>query len=110
MTAAGNLHRFGYAHAARIVVPAATVGLLAAGMVGVAGPAHAATTSTVTTVAAGGDAYVSSARPTYTFGGNLFIGQWEVTASKTGYLPQTKMISLVKGSPLTENFTLLKGP
>ena len=52
----------------------------------------------------------STAAGTYTFGGNLFVGQWEVTASKTGYLPQTKMINLVKGSPLTENFTLMLGP
>jgi len=47
---------------------------------------------------------------TYTFSGNLFVGQWEATASKVGYLPQTKMITLAKGSPLTENFTLLKAP
>lgn len=52
----------------------------------------------------------STAAGTYTFGGNLFVGQWEVTASKTGYLPQTKMITLVKGAPLTENFTLMKAP
>ena len=52
----------------------------------------------------------STTAGTYTFGGTLFVGQWEVTASKTGYVSQTKLISLAKGAPLTENFTLLKAP
>ncbi len=52
----------------------------------------------------------STASGTYTFGGNLYVGQWEVTASKTGYLPQTKMITLAAGTPLNENFTLTRAP
>ena len=47
---------------------------------------------------------------TYTFGGNLYVGQWEVTASKTGYTSQTKMITLTQGMPLNENFTLMRVP
>ncbi|MBL8951150.1 MAG: carboxypeptidase regulatory-like domain-containing protein [Myxococcaceae bacterium] len=52
----------------------------------------------------------TTASGTYTFGGNLYVGQWEVTASKAGYLPQTKMLNLAMGSPLTENFTLMRAP
>lgn len=52
----------------------------------------------------------STGSGTYTFGGNLYVGQWEVTASKAGYLPQTKMITLAAGMPLNENFTLTRAP
>jgi len=52
----------------------------------------------------------STTAGTYTFGGNLYVGQWEVTASKAGYLPQTKMITLAAGTPLNENFTLMRAP
>ncbi len=52
----------------------------------------------------------STGAGTYTFGGNLYVGQWEVTASKAGYLPQTKMINLAAGTPLNENFTLMRAP
>lgn len=52
----------------------------------------------------------STSAGTYTFGGALYVGQWELTASKTGYLPQTKMVSLVAGTPLNENFTLTLKP
>jgi hypothetical protein len=52
----------------------------------------------------------STSSGTYTFGGQLYVGQWEVTASKVGYMPQTKMITLVAGTPLNENFTLTKSP
>jgi hypothetical protein len=50
----------------------------------------------------------STSSGTYTFGGSLYVGHWEVTASKDGYLPQTKAIDLVAGMPLNENFTLMK--
>lgn len=52
----------------------------------------------------------STASGTYTFGGNLYVGQWQVTASKAGYVPQTKMITLAAGMPLNENFTLMRAP
>ena len=52
----------------------------------------------------------STSSGTYTFNGNLYVGTWEVTAKKDGYLPQTKTVTLVKGSPLNENFTLQKKP
>jgi hypothetical protein len=52
----------------------------------------------------------STSAGTYTFNGQLFVGQWEVTASKPGYLPQTKMVTLTAGSPLNENFTLTRKP
>lgn len=52
----------------------------------------------------------STSAGTYTFGGNLYVGSWELTASKTGYLPQTKMVTLAAGTPLNENFTLTKAP
>jgi hypothetical protein len=47
---------------------------------------------------------------TYTFNGSLYVGQWEVTASKTGYISQTKQVTLVKGSPLNQNFSLTRAP
>lgn len=40
----------------------------------------------------------------------VYVGQWELTASKTGYTPQKKMVSLVAGTSLTENFTLTAAP
>jgi len=52
----------------------------------------------------------STAAGTYTFGGQLYVGQWEVTASKTGYTPQKKTVNLVAGTPLNENFTLTLAP
>jgi hypothetical protein len=52
----------------------------------------------------------STTSGTYTFGGNLYVGAWEVTASKLGYLPQTKSITLAAGTPLNENFTLMRAP
>ncbi len=52
----------------------------------------------------------STSSGTYTFGGNVYVGSWDVTASATGYLPQTKSISLTQGNPLNVNFTLTKGP
>lgn len=52
----------------------------------------------------------STGAGTYTFGGNLYVGSWELTASKTGYLPQKKMVTLAAGTPLNENFTLTKAP
>jgi hypothetical protein len=50
----------------------------------------------------------STSSGTYTFGGSLYVGHWEVTASKDGYLPQTKVIDLTAGMPLNENFTLMR--
>lgn len=52
----------------------------------------------------------STATGTYTFNGNLFVGQWEVTASKAGYIAQTKQVTLVKGTPLNLNFSLTRTP
>ncbi|MBX7117150.1 MAG: hypothetical protein K1X64_22730, partial [Myxococcaceae bacterium] len=52
----------------------------------------------------------STGSGTYTFNAEIYVGAWEVTASKTGYFPQTKQITLVKGTPLNENFTLTKMP
>jgi hypothetical protein len=52
----------------------------------------------------------STSSGTYTFNGSLYVGHWEVTASKDGYISQTKVIDLVAGSPLNENFTLMKSP
>ncbi|MBX7099331.1 MAG: hypothetical protein K1X89_16580 [Myxococcaceae bacterium] len=50
----------------------------------------------------------STGSGTYTFGNSLYVGKWEVTAEKAGYLPQTKTIDLMEGMPLNENFTLTK--
>lgn len=47
---------------------------------------------------------------TYTFGGNLYVGQWEVTASKAGYTPVRRTVTLAAGMPLNENFTLMAAP
>jgi hypothetical protein len=47
---------------------------------------------------------------TYTFGGNLYVGQWEVTASKPGYTPVRRTVNLQAGMPLNENFTLMAAP
>lgn len=47
---------------------------------------------------------------TYTFGGGLYVGQWEVTASKAGYVSQTKMVTLTAGAPLNETFSLTRTP
>lgn len=52
----------------------------------------------------------STSAGTYTFGGQLYVGQWELTASKPGYRSQTKMVTLTAGNPLNENFTLTKMP
>ena len=52
----------------------------------------------------------STAAGTYTFGGQLYVGQWELTVSKPGYLPVVKQVTLVAGAPLNENFTLTKIP
>jgi len=52
----------------------------------------------------------SSGSGTYTFNGNQYVGQWELTASKAGYVSQTKMVTLVAGTPLNENFTLTAAP
>lgn len=52
----------------------------------------------------------STGSGTYTFNGELYVGPWEVTASKEGYFSQTKNITLVKGTALNENFTLTKKP
>jgi hypothetical protein len=52
----------------------------------------------------------STSSGTYTFSGSLYVGHWEVTASKDGYTPQTKVIDLMAGMPLNENFTLMKTP
>lgn len=50
----------------------------------------------------------STTAGTYTFANQLYVGEWEVTAEKAGYLPQTKRIDLKAGMPLNENFTLSK--
>jgi hypothetical protein len=47
---------------------------------------------------------------TYTFSNTLYVGQWEVTASKPGFTSQTKMINLMPGMPLNENFSLTVAP
>jgi hypothetical protein len=58
----------------------------------------------------GGLFSVSAPAGAYSFGGTLYAGHWEITASKDGYLPQTKVIDLAAGSPLTEDFVLTKAP
>ncbi len=52
----------------------------------------------------------STSSGTYTFNGNVYVGTWDITASATGYISQTKSISLAQGNPLNVNFTLMKGP
>ena len=52
----------------------------------------------------------SAANGTYTFAGNLYVGAWEVTVSKPGYTSVTSNITLVAGSPLNQNFTLMRAP
>lgn len=52
----------------------------------------------------------STSTGTYTFNGTVWVGTWELTAKKTGYLPQTKTVTVVKGTPLSVNFTLQKAP
>ena len=56
--------------AARGLLPLGVAVLAISANVALAGTAHAATTSQVVKVTAGDDGYVSSARPTYGFGGN----------------------------------------
>ena len=52
-----------------------------------------------------------TAAGTYPLGGNLYGVSRELTASKTGYLPQKKLVTLVAGTALNgENFTLTKAP
>jgi Carboxypeptidase regulatory-like domain len=46
----------------------------------------------------------------YTFNGQVWEGTWELTAKRTGYLPQTKTITVVKGQPLSVNFSLTEAP
>lgn len=50
----------------------------------------------------------STSSGTYTFNGGVYVGQWELTASKPGYVSQTKTVTLQAGMPLNENFTLTK--
>ncbi len=50
----------------------------------------------------------TTASGTYTFGGTLYVGHWDVTASKSGYVSQTKTIDLAAGSPINQNFALMK--
>lgn len=52
----------------------------------------------------------STSTGTYTFNGQVWVGTWELTASKTGYVSQTKSVTVVKGTPLSVNFSLTKAP
>jgi hypothetical protein len=67
-----GFHRFAYGRSpVRAVLSVAAVAMAAAGQFVLGGTAFAATTTTsVVKVAASDDAYVSTARPTYTFGAN----------------------------------------
>lgn len=47
---------------------------------------------------------------TYTFGNTLPAGTWELTASKTGYLSQTQMVTVAASGSVNQNFTLLRAP
>jgi hypothetical protein len=49
----------------------------------------------------------SAANGTYTFGGNLYVGSWEVTVSKAGYQTVRQMVAVTAGSAVNANFTLV---
>lgn len=50
----------------------------------------------------------TSTSGTYTFNNNLYEGTWEVTASKTGYVSQTRTVTVTAGQVTNQNFTLAK--
>lgn len=52
----------------------------------------------------------STSSGTYTFNGQVWVGTWELRAEKDGYLPQTKTVTVVKGTPLSVNFSLTQAP
>jgi hypothetical protein len=52
----------------------------------------------------------TGATGTYTFGSSVYEGTWEVTASKEGYAPQTKTVTVTGGAVASENFVLTKLP
>jgi hypothetical protein len=47
---------------------------------------------------------------TYTFGNTLPAGTWELTASRTGYLSQTQMVTVAASGSVNQNFTLVRAP
>jgi hypothetical protein len=47
---------------------------------------------------------------TYTFGNTLPAGTWELTASRSGYLSQTQMVTVTASGSVNQNFTLLRAP
>lgn len=48
----------------------------------------------------------STSSGTYTFNNTLYEGTWEVTASKAGYAPVTKTVTITAGNTTNENFVL----
>jgi hypothetical protein len=47
---------------------------------------------------------------TYTFGNTLPAGTWELTASKTGYVSQTQVVTVAASGSVNQNFTLVRAP
>jgi hypothetical protein len=49
----------------------------------------------------------TAANGSYNFGSTVPAGTWEVTVTKAGFSPQTKMITVTSGQSSTANFTLM---
>lgn len=46
----------------------------------------------------------------YTFTGGHYVGSWTISPEKTGYVTQSKTVTLKKGTPVAVEFALVKAP
>jgi hypothetical protein len=71
---------------------------------------NAALSGVTLTINRGFFSQTTASNGTYTFSNLKPAGTWELTASKTGYVPQTVTVTVGAAGSVNQNFTLLRAP